>query len=723
MQSFLKFIECIFIFPILQTNCGDERNLDKHPKLESSHKFLSCDSSSSLLLEKQANQARSEIEAILNEVPKDCSDEIIKSNYCEKVDVHFSPKHGNNSSRGQRILVMDSGFHIPAMTRYQSKVLDLVEFDERGNLESTKHTLNVNKAFYEISSKILDEKYSGLPLVLLEESLAKLNSKIKKEDRVSGFSNYGHHGTFIFTKLAEYNPRAEFVLIDDTQFRENAVSGFDLCSLVDYEDEQLKKHGEYNQFVSRQIRTLVEKYEINFINFSFSPSVNEHKRKYKNQCSKNLPNHLAHKLLQNDLKYFFEPLSNIPDVISVQAILNQGDFSSENARKENLIDCTSMTNSIRVGAYSSQDFDIPVEGSSSLKVFAKDREKTASCMDLAVNMGLNWEWSEELEPVIPTCFVHFFSKGLDRAEPPSESMLSSSCAAPIALSYLIYLKRFIMSAHISVVATPLGNREDLSPRARKVLQEADLIACEDTRRTRILLQSLEIPYKELFSYYDANEEQRAKELIERILHSHIKVALVSDAGTPAVADPGFRLIKLAHEHKIPVLSIPGPSTLAALISISGLPSDRVLFVGFLPRKKNQLLEDLEIWKGAKASILAFETPHRLCDSLQVLAEAVPHSQICIGRELTKLHEEVHVFSISEALKWAVAHTHLKGELAVMLDLSAGTVSEEDFEWAPLLKKAKFLKERGISTKDLVDFFSDSVKNKKELYKRMTLLSL
>lgn len=278
-----------------------------------------------------------------------------------------------------------------------------------------------------------------------------------------------------------------------------------------------------------------------------------------------------------------------------------------------------------------------------------------------------------------------------------------------------------MSARIYVVATPLGNREDLSPRARKTLQEAQLIACEDTRRTGQLLRSLEIPYAGLVSYYDANEVQRAEELIQRIQNENLTLALVSDAGTPAIADPGFRLIKLAHEHGIPVVTIPGPSTLSALISVSGLPSDRVLFVGFLPRKKSQVIEEIQIWKKSRASIVAFETPNRLCESLTTIAEHLPSAQVCIGRELTKIYEEVHLFPIKQALQWAEEHTHLKGELALMLD---PVLSEEETiheEWEPLLQKAKFLRERGLSAKDLVEFFSDEVVDKKELYKRMAQL--
>lgn len=277
-----------------------------------------------------------------------------------------------------------------------------------------------------------------------------------------------------------------------------------------------------------------------------------------------------------------------------------------------------------------------------------------------------------------------------------------------------------MPSHIYVVATPLGNREDLSPRAKRILQEADLIACEDTRRTGQLLESLGISHSTLISYYDANEEKRAEELVERVHNSQLKLALVSDAGTPAIADPGFRLIKRAHEMKIPISPIPGPSTLTSLVSVSGLASDRVLFVGFLPRKKQDLIKAVHQWKKSQASVVAFESPNRLCESLEVLSNEIPKARICIGRELTKIYEEIHLFTMPEARKWAEEHTHLKGELALMIESFAEEDSVEE-DWEPFLKKAKFLLSRNVSTKDIVECFADSVPDKKEFYRRVLSL--
>lgn len=277
-------------------------------------------------------------------------------------------------------------------------------------------------------------------------------------------------------------------------------------------------------------------------------------------------------------------------------------------------------------------------------------------------------------------------------------------------------------AKIYVVATPLGHRDDFSKRAKEILEQVDLIACEDTRRTGLFLQSLGISKRPLITYFDAIEEKRAKDLVTRISNEQLSCALVSDAGTPAIADPGFRLIKLAHEHKIPVSPIPGPSALSALVSVSGLASDRILFIGFLPRKKNQLLDEIASWQQTQASIVAYETAERIHDSLEILAERLPQAQICIGRELTKMFEEIHTFSIQEALRWAKEHKTLKGELALMIDPCFPKEEKvDDAAWAALLEKASYLLKCGLSHKDVVGFFTDSDFDKKELYQRILKL--
>ena len=275
-----------------------------------------------------------------------------------------------------------------------------------------------------------------------------------------------------------------------------------------------------------------------------------------------------------------------------------------------------------------------------------------------------------------------------------------------------------MSAKLWIVATPLGNIEDLSPRARQILQDCDLIACEDTRRAGLLLQALGVRKVSLVSYHDSIELERAPELIARMQAEQLTLALISDAGTPAIADPGFRLVRLAHESGISVSSVPGPSALSAIISVSGIPSDRVLFVGFLPRKKNQMVENIKVWKKTEASVVAFEAANRLSASLETLAEELPGTEICIGRELTKTHEEIRLFSLNEAKAWAQTHRHLKGEVVLMIDTRAG---DNEFDWKPILEKAEFLLKRGLSKSDVIKFLGTELRVKKELYRRLSKL--
>lgn len=222
---------------------------------------------------------------------------------------------------------------------------------------------------------------------------------------------------------------------------------------------------------------------------------------------------------------------------------------------------------------------------------------------------------------------------------------------------------------IFVVATPIGNLDDLSPRALAILKSAQLIAAEDTRHTLKLLSHFGIGRKEMVSYHDHGEEARARSLLERIRRDELTLALVSDAGTPCIADPGYRLVSQARALGVPVHPIPGPSALTALVSASGLPSDRFLFVGFLPTKKQALRTELESWSGLRASIVFYESPRRLVETLASIAERYPGARVAVGRELTKLHEELVVLDVAAALAWAETHSAMRGEAVVMVDLS------------------------------------------------------
>lgn len=187
-----------------------------------------------------------------------------------------------------------------------------------------------------------------------------------------------------------------------------------------------------------------------------------------------------------------------------------------------------------------------------------------------------------------------------------------------------------------VVATPIGNLEDLSQRARTILSEADWIACEDTRRTRKLLNHFSIATPTV-SYHEHNEEERAAELLDRLIGG-AKIALVSDAGTPLISDPGYRLVRRCHESGVPVFPVPGPSAAVAALSVSGMPSDRFLFVGFLPKKAAARREELANIASVPATLIVFLPPHRLARSLREVEETLGDREAFLIREMTKLHE-------------------------------------------------------------------------------------
>jgi 16S rRNA (cytidine1402-2'-O)-methyltransferase len=219
-----------------------------------------------------------------------------------------------------------------------------------------------------------------------------------------------------------------------------------------------------------------------------------------------------------------------------------------------------------------------------------------------------------------------------------------------------------------VLATPLGNLGDISPRAQTVLQEADWILCEDTRSTKKLLSCLGISsHKPMESYFDGIEGEKAPLIIEKILSQSLTVVLVSDAGTPCIADPGYRLLAEAHRAGLRVLPIPGPSSAIALASVSGLPTNKILFLGFLPRKESELRREFESWKTIPASVVFFETSQRLAKTLPIFWDVHPGDgvRLAIGRELTKKFEEVIQGSRQEIQAWLDKKTELKGELVLM----------------------------------------------------------
>ncbi len=215
-----------------------------------------------------------------------------------------------------------------------------------------------------------------------------------------------------------------------------------------------------------------------------------------------------------------------------------------------------------------------------------------------------------------------------------------------------------------VVATPIGNLEDCTYRAVRVLREADLIACEDTRQTHKLLDHYGIK-KPAISYHEHNEQQRAHELLEK-LQAGLTIAQVSDAGMPGISDPGYRLVQLAIEHGIRVIPVPGASAVITALAASGLPIDDFEFRGFLPAKSGQRRTMLESLRGAGHTIVFYEAPHRIKETIQdvveVLGAAVP---VVIARELTKIHEEFLRGKAGELLK-VLQERDLKGEITLLI---------------------------------------------------------
>ncbi|HZM85169.1 MAG TPA: 16S rRNA (cytidine(1402)-2'-O)-methyltransferase [Blastocatellia bacterium] len=202
-----------------------------------------------------------------------------------------------------------------------------------------------------------------------------------------------------------------------------------------------------------------------------------------------------------------------------------------------------------------------------------------------------------------------------------------------------------MSGTLYIVATPIGNLEDISLRALRVLKEADLIACEDTRHTRKLLAHYQIS-KPTVSYHQHNERERSAELIKK-LDAGVSIALVSDAGTPLVSDPGFRIVREAIDRGIRVVPIPGPSAMITAVSASGLPAGEIAFFGFLPARRAARRARFEEIAGIESTLVFYEAPHRIKQTIADAAEVFGDRECVIARELTKLHEEFVRGSLSQ----------------------------------------------------------------------------
>lgn len=218
--------------------------------------------------------------------------------------------------------------------------------------------------------------------------------------------------------------------------------------------------------------------------------------------------------------------------------------------------------------------------------------------------------------------------------------------------------------HLYVVATPIGNLADLTDRARAILGAVDLVACEDTRTTGALLVRLGLR-KELVSYHEHNETEAAERLAEQLAAGK-SVALVSDAGTPALSDPGFRLVRACRRRSLPVVPVPGPSAIVAVLSASGLPTNGFLFVGFLPPKSSARIAFFEKYRAFDYTLALYESCHRIDKAVDEIVATLGEARvICVAKEVTKLHEAFLVGTAAD-VKARLARTSLKGEFVLLI---------------------------------------------------------
>lgn len=222
-----------------------------------------------------------------------------------------------------------------------------------------------------------------------------------------------------------------------------------------------------------------------------------------------------------------------------------------------------------------------------------------------------------------------------------------------------------MPGTLYLVATPIGNLEDITHRALRVLGEVDLIACEDTRHTRKLLNHYGIKTK-VTSYHDHNERERTSELIQA-LASGTNVAIVSDAGTPSISDPGFRLVSEASKQGMTVIALPGPAALIAALVASGLPTDEFFFAGFLPARSGERRAHLAKLRELPATLIFYEAPHRIAATLRDAREILGERKAVVARELTKIHEEIARGRLSELAEHFASEERPRGEMVLLID--------------------------------------------------------
>ena len=273
-----------------------------------------------------------------------------------------------------------------------------------------------------------------------------------------------------------------------------------------------------------------------------------------------------------------------------------------------------------------------------------------------------------------------------------------------------------------LVATPIGNLGDLSPRAREVLSSVDFIAAEDTRVTQKLLTACSLPRKPLISYYEHNRRARGEEVLAKLLAGE-SCALVTDAGTPAVSDPGEDLVALCAEHNVPVVPIPGCCAAVCALAASGLPTGRWCFEGFLSVNKKARRAHLDALQDEKRTMIFYEAPHKLCATLRDLAEAFGgERRISLSRELTKLHEETLRMTLAEAIAY-FDQTPPRGEFVLIVEGAPDepeTAQDEQERLAAAAAEVRRRMAEGQTQKDAVKAVSSAAGIKKNALYRYVL---
>ncbi|MDQ7055982.1 MAG: 16S rRNA (cytidine(1402)-2'-O)-methyltransferase [Persephonella sp.] len=267
-----------------------------------------------------------------------------------------------------------------------------------------------------------------------------------------------------------------------------------------------------------------------------------------------------------------------------------------------------------------------------------------------------------------------------------------------------------MTGTLFVVATPIGNLKDITLRALETLKNVDIIACEDTRVTKKLLNHYGITDKRLISYHEHNEKETTEKII-KILKTGKNIALVSDAGTPCISDPGFRVVKRAWEEDITVSPIPGAFAGAVALSASGLPTDKFLFIGFPPKKKKE--KELRQSVETGATVIMYESPKRVIDTLTVIDRLYPDAYVVVAKEMTKIHERFFRGKPAQVIEMLSSENLLRGEFVILVQYR----EKGEIDIDKIRKEGKTLLEKGYRTKEAARILHEIYRiGKREAYR-------